>query len=206
MYLLLSRSKDELTAVIIDRNHSSCGNTTCSTCDAIGLEVDNFIIKENELDPARLRQRLDMGHLQQIRQKSFCPLCRLIVNIADRPLDQRLPSREIAEDSNCYLQWVIDGQEEHFSGGAANAKAELIPRTLRLLVYSEPQTFKDGYLVLLGSDAPSPLFFGRRVPTADLDVALIRRWLSACEMEHGDRCERPLVPPAKPTVPITLFG
>jgi Heterokaryon incompatibility protein (HET) len=161
--------------------------------------VDNFIIKENELDPARLHQKQDMGHLQQIRQKTFCPLCRLIVNIADRPLDQRLPSREIAEDSSCYLQWVIDGQEEQFGGGEANAKAELIPRTLRLLVYSEPQTFKDGYLVLLGSDAPSPLFFGRRVSTADLDVALIRRWLSACEKKHGARCERSLVPLTKPT-------
>lgn len=161
--------------------------------------MDDFIVKENEFDPARLSQRLDMGHLQQIREKNFCPLCRLIANIADRPLYQRLPSREIAKDSNCYLQWVIDGQEEQFSGGEANVKAKLIPRTLRLLVYSEPQTFKDGYLVLLESDAPSPLFFGRLVPTPDLDITLIRRWLSACEGEHGDRCERPLVPLTEPT-------
>jgi hypothetical protein len=161
--------------------------------------VDDFIVKENEFDPARLHQRLDMGHLQQIREKNFCPLCCLIVNIADRPLDQRLPSREIAEDSKCYLQWVIDGQEEQLVDGEANVKPELIPRTLRLLVYSEPQTFKDGYLVLLGSDAPSPLFFGRIVPSPDLDVALIRRWLSACEGKHGDRCERSLVPLTKPS-------
>jgi len=93
---------------------------------------------------------------------------------------------------------TFSGQEYKF-GGEGNVKAKLIPRTRRLLVYSEPQTFRDGYLVLLGSDAPSPLFFGRLVPTADLDVALIRRWLSACEMKHGGRCERPLVSPMKAT-------
>ena len=160
--------------------------------------MDDFVVKENELNPTRLRQRVDLGHLQYIREKSFCPLCRLIVNIADRPLDQRLPSREIADDSKCYLQLVIDGQEYDTGGHETNIKDKLIPRTRRLLVYSEPQTFKDGYLVLLGVDAPSPLFFGRQVPSPELDVALLRRWLSACELNHGDRCA-PLDMPSKTT-------
>jgi hypothetical protein len=109
-------------------------------------------------------------------------------------LDQRLPSRANADDSKCYLQWVIDGQEYKADADEADLKDKLTPRTRRLLVYSEPQTFKDGYLIPLGDDAPSPTFFGRLVPSADLDVVLLRRWLSICEAEHGDRCTLSLVP------------
>jgi len=156
--------------------------------------VEDFIVPEHESDSARLRQKVNLGPLHRIRENTSCPLCRLIVKIADRPLDQRLPSRAIAEDSRCYLQWVVDGQEYNTGTSGADLRDKLTPRTRRLWVYSEPQTFKDGYLILLGDDAPSPAFFGRLVPSADLDVALLRRWLSVCEAEHGDRCTLSLVP------------
>jgi hypothetical protein len=65
-----------------------------------------------------------------------------------------------------------------------------------LLVYSDPQAFKDGYIVLLAEDAPSPEFFGRRITSPDLlDAQLLRQWLHDCETTHGDECNESLVHP-----------
>lgn len=62
------------------------------------------------------------------------------------------------------------------------------------MIYSSPQAFKDGYLVLLADDAPSRAYFGRRLTTQDLlDARMLRQWLSDCEELHGPDCAESLV-------------
>ena len=90
----------------------------------------------------------------------------------------------------------MDGQED--LGPDPNRPGEHIfkQRTRRLLIYSDPQAFKDGYIVLLADDAPTREFLGRRIASHDLlDPQQLRRWLHDCETTHGMECEESLVHP-----------
>lgn len=134
-----------------------------------------------------------LGRLSQIRERTTCPCCRLILHIADRPLDQRNPSKIAAEDPTVYGRWIVDGQEE-VEDPARPGVLRYQGATRRLLVYSIPQTFKDGYLVLLADDAPKRAYFGRRLAAHDLlDAQMLREWLRTCEGLHGQGCEESLV-------------
>ena len=91
---------------------------------------------------------------------------------------------------------MVDGQED--LGPDPNRPGEHIfkQRTRRLLIYSDPQAFKDGYIVLLADDAPTREFLGRRIASHDLlDPQQLRRWLHDCETTHGKECEESLVHP-----------
>ena len=67
-------------------------------------------------------------------------------------------------------------------------------KTRRILVYSQPQAFKDGYAVLVADDAPFREYFGRVIASPDLlDAEQLRHWLSDCEAHHGSDCDRSLV-------------
>lgn len=135
-----------------------------------------------------------LGRLSQIQQRIHCPCCRLILRIADRPPDQRNPSHIIAaDDPVVYGRWVVDGQEE-VEDNARPGLRKYQPTTRRILIYSEPQVFKDGYLVLLADDAPFRAYFGRRLAAQDLlDADMLRFWLRDCERMHGPECEASLV-------------
>ena len=63
-------------------------------------------------------------------------------------------------------------------------------------MYSDPQVFKDGYLVPLADDAPFREYFGRKFTSPDLlDPQLLRQWLADCNNTHGSECEESLVHP-----------
>ena len=115
-----------------------------------------------------------------------------MLEIVDRPLDQRVPSSFYDEDASVWAKWVIDGQQEASEGTTA---ARFVPRTRRVVVYSEPQAFKDGYIALLNESAPFSEFFGRRLKHHDLlDAEVLKSWIRTCESEHGSICEDSLVP------------
>lgn len=132
--------------------------------------------------------------MSQIQRKTYCPFCRLVLEIADRPPDQRTPSLVADEDPACYARWVVDGLEDLGPDPDHPGEHHFKPRTRRLLIYSDPQTFKDGYIVLLAEDAPRPEWFGRRITSPDLlDPQQLRRWIHDCETTHGLECEESLV-------------
>lgn len=119
-----------------------------------------------------------------------------MLDIADRPFDQRVPTLHAGENAIVRARWVIDGQDDLGQSEEEPREHIFRPRTRRLLIYSEPQVFKDGYLVLLGDDAPYPDFFGRRVTSHDLlDVDVVKGWMKDCETHHGAECEESLVHP-----------
>ena len=136
-----------------------------------------------------------LGKLSSIRNKKYCPFCRLVLEIVDRPLDQRSPSQSYNDDAAVYAKWVIDGQEELFVGHAGSQQ-RFEPRTRRVLIYSEPQTFKDGYIALLNESAPFQDFFGRRLKSHDrIDFEVLKSWIRTCEHAHGQECDMSLVHP-----------
>ena len=94
------------------------------------------------------------------------------------------------DDPATFARWIVDGQDEEEHDG----KLAFRGKTRRILVYSQPQAFKDGYVVLLADDAPFREYFGRIVPSSDLlEPELLRGWLSDCETHHGPACDKSLV-------------
>lgn len=119
-----------------------------------------------------------------------------MLEVADRPSDQRTPSLIADDDPVIYARWVVDGQEDLGPDPDGQGEHRYRPRTRRILIYSDPQAFKDGYIVLLADDAPQRPWFGRQISSPDLlDVEQVRRWLHDCETTHGSECEDSLVHP-----------
>lgn len=173
-------------------------------CQRLDLNINSFIVSPGDNEKAYKIGYL--GLLSQIRLKTYCPFCRLVLEIADRPPDQRTPSHVDAENPTCYARWVVDGQEDLGSDPDRPGEHKFQPKTRRLLVYSSPQAFKDGYIVLLADDAPWREFFGRRITSPDLlNPALLRQWIFDCETTHGEECEESLVHADLLTEPKDVF-
>ena len=165
----------------------------CDYCKKLNLRVESFIVHSGDNEHERKNRLCWLGRLSHIHQRLHCPFCRLVLSIADRPLDQRAPSHVADEDPAVYARYVVDGQDE--IPGSRDIASCYKPRTRRILVYSDPQTFKDGYLVLLADDAPSRPYFGRPVTTqGQLDAEMLKQWLNDCETLHGPECNVSLVP------------
>lgn len=154
--------------------------------------MQSFIVRPNDNEHQRANKFAYLGRVSQVRQRTYCPFCRLVLHIADRPPDQRAPSQHIDDDAATFARWIVDGQDEEERDG----KLAFRGKTRRILVYSQPQAFKDGYVVLLADDAPFREYFGRIVPSSDLlDPELLRGWLADCETQHGCACDKSLVHP-----------
>ena len=155
--------------------------------------MKSFIVHPDDNEHQRANKFAYLGRLSQVRQRIHCPFCRLVIHIADRPSDQRAPSKsQLDDDPATYARWVVDGQDEEEQNGRPVYQG----KTRRVLVYSQPQAFKDGYVVLLADDAPFREYFGRVVPSSDLlDPDQLRHWLSDCERTHGKACDQSLVHP-----------
>lgn len=100
----------------------------------------------------------------------------------------------------------MDGQEDLGPDPDRPGEHHFKARTRRILIYSDPQTFKDGYIVLLADDAPRREWFGRRITSPDLlDTQQLRQWIHDCETTHGVECEESLVHPDLLGAPKDVF-
>lgn len=168
----------------------------CDFCTRLNLSVNAFIVDPKETTRNVGQTPRFLGKLSAIRRRRHCPVCRLVLEIVDRPLDQRSPSQSFIDDTNVFAKWVIDGQEEAEKDDDCTHEHRFTPRTRRVLVYSEPQAFKDGYICLLSESAPFKEFFGRRLKSHDLlDAEVVKRWIATCDNEHGQECAESLVHP-----------
>lgn len=194
----------------------------CEGCANLKLATDSFVVRSEENkrisgsaqirgfaaaesfvqsqpnSPRRIYNNIPqrLGPRSALRKRRYCPFCRLVLEIVDRPLDQRSPSQSIIEDVEVLAKWVVDGQEEVPSENGIWGQQRFIPRTRRVLIYSEPQAFKDGYIALSSDTAPFKDFFGRKLKSHDtLDPEFIKSWIRKCESEHGADCEESLVHP-----------
>ncbi|RVX75667.1 hypothetical protein B0A52_00023 [Exophiala mesophila] len=153
----------------------------CEICSRLDLRVQSFCVQEGDDEYAIAKRTRYLGH-------------------------QRTPSLVADDDPVVYARWVVDGQEDLGPDPDRPAEHRYRPRTRRILIYSEPQAFKDGYIVLLADDAPQRPWFGRQISSPDLlDVQQVRQWLHDCESTHGSECEDSLVHPDLLGVPKDVF-
>ncbi|KAI9717917.1 MAG: hypothetical protein M1812_004444 [Candelaria pacifica] len=165
----------------------------CNTCRALNLTVEKFLVSLGDEGQVNNDQSRQLGSLFDIRRKTFCPFCRLVVKAAARSPLPIPPNSSIEKQGPmCYVRWLIDGQQQDRTKN--HKELEYLARTRRIHLYSEPKAFGDAYLVLLADDAPSPLFFGRIMPRDATDFPLLRQWSSLCERCHGLVCNEPLTP------------
>jgi Heterokaryon incompatibility protein (HET) len=150
-------------------------------------------VDENtEIAPSdKLREKV-LGTLDSIRRKNKCAFCRLVARCADAPWEDPPPTRASDVETICFMRWVIDGQLSDKSESKVGSGYRA--RTRRIHIFSRPQSFKDAYLVLLAEDAPTPIFFGRKILQAEANFTMLKRWYTACEQYHGEECERALSP------------
>ncbi|KAI9797296.1 MAG: hypothetical protein M1835_001314 [Candelina submexicana] len=168
--------------------------TLCEVCQTLHLHVERFVvIPQDEAQNDDDDGPRQLGFLVDIRKKTFCPFCRLVVNAANRLRPQVLHNTATGQQGpRCYMRWLIDGQQIVRTG---NDEENIYrARTRRIHIYADPPVFRDAYLALLADDAPSPLYFGRIIPNYETDFSLLRQWPSLCERYHGVVCNEPLTP------------
>jgi hypothetical protein len=163
----------------------------CSVCQAFGLSPSDFY--GVHVDNGRSLSKDDTYHagfLTDIRNRTYCPLCRLMIRAVEDS------SIELIKDERFYeirLMWPY--QETRLLSLPR-------PRGLRLscLPWSIPRDERAGFqhsgarmneLNILEEDLPNDsLKYGcaRRIDNLQIDFSCSTRWLELCKTTHGACC------------------
>lgn len=190
-----------------NRDESDSANSLCQRCSELELSRDKFIVRNQDTkpgleryDPAGL-QATQLGLLDEIYQRTECPLCRLIFRATSSQDGQGLGTVGYdgltikGERVSCFLEWQLDGRE---------ARDEDLPshpwkaKTRRIRVFSKVAAFPDAHIVLTEKASQrDPSFFGQRIHSAEVDIDLLRRWMKLCENYHGASCHDPQTRPVE---------
>lgn len=149
------------------RNITEHASILCDTCTELPLQV-----LFNADDPSFKQDahpRLNFGRLDQIRQKTTCPLCRIIVAaIYDK---DRGDGTYHEPDQEITLRWES-------SSGPAGAFAINYQHGTRICFVKDSTK--------LGPANPLKSFLTTTEPR--LAFHRVQRWLSACMCDHGHNC------------------
>jgi Heterokaryon incompatibility protein (HET) len=125
--------------------------------------------------------RFELGTSDQIRRRSFCPFCRLVLAaIADNTLGTTSSFQATGSQDEYFVEWMLDGRIEETSH-----------RTRRLRL-GGPQGFRPAYIVLVEEQNSPISFLGRYVDPRSAALPKLKQWLEACERDHGATCEQPV--------------
>ncbi|KDR74962.1 hypothetical protein GALMADRAFT_570303 [Galerina marginata CBS 339.88] len=170
-------------------------DSLCDTCRALDLNPRRFVVgpstdNEETNQPEEPEPDINLGLVQDIKNKPHCPFCRLIL----AALGPNTPTVEDGEQVAVTMSWDTDGPTPDI-----NAPWNRIPK-IRIL---RPYAQKEGggwvsaslnlfpEITLLANDSPTPskTFFSR-VISDQIDFAMVQNWLSTCETLHGDQCNK----------------
>lgn len=118
-----------------------------------------------------------LGRIQDLAAQEDCPLCRLVIKCLDKELAENAP------ETVYHLNWddmYGDDISRHSKGGS---------RCL-YISYGSPLPWGPRFF-LLAADAPSELCLGR-VVHQEINIQLLRRWMSMCDEWHGAECQEPV--------------
>ncbi|KAF8878812.1 heterokaryon incompatibility protein-domain-containing protein [Gymnopilus junonius] len=169
------------------------GDSLCDTCKKLDLSPRRFIILPSDKERANKPNNptIDLGHVDDLKRKPHCPLCRLIL-VA---LGSDVPSTEKGKPLTVAIKWDTDGSipdinrpEHHIpkirilKPSIQNADGQRIHRSG---LNSEPE------ITMLANDSPTPYhtFFVRSIRD-QIDFGMVRNWLSMCRTWHGSHCDR----------------
>lgn len=182
-------------------NHQLCKN--CATINirqyfqhALHSRVD----KSNFVGPTK--DALKLGTFESLHKRSSeCCLCRLVVKaICNRRIGRKRKIESIIAESQkaqtpieCWLYSYCFADSNR--GDVKSAKAYRIGIATQMKEEGACACEEHaGDIQLLATDARnlglSELFHGRSVDTAKLDMELPQSWISHCEREHKELCEK----------------
>lgn len=156
----------------------------CDTCQALDWSASSFVVQpnDNEEDFEKIHE---LGNLRDVCLKTYCPLCRLVVQAVGGPFSEPY---DYIQGFKCEINWQLDGSVT----GAEGFQAPMLQINAvgTSAASTWPASFNEfGRLVLLADDAPSPLFFGRLLKENQVNFRLIKKWLRLCKTWHGSDCD-----------------
>jgi len=170
----------------------------CDTCKGLGLNPGQFVVlpsdnkKGNEPDDL---SELQLGLVKDIKKKSHCPLCRLVLTA----FGGEVPSEAYGEEVVVTLTWKTEGPRPD-----VNQPWNHIPQIRALqpgawtqggkyISYESKHSFAE--IRLLANDAPIPnkAFFIRLIHD-QIDFAKVRNWLTMCAIWHKEECDESPLP------------
>lgn len=172
------------------------GNQLCDTCKLLKLSPRRFVVLPGDKEWNKPNQPDDLsisfGNVSDIKEKKFCPLCRLVLHALG---GARVPSFEDGEPVRVDLSWNTDGPRPD-----ASAPWSHVPEIRTLRPYA--RKLSGGYIrseslnlfpeiTLLADDSPIPsaTYFVRPIGAEQIDFSLARKWLSICESHHDKTCQ-----------------
>ena len=142
-----------------------------------------FIVCPDEKNAADYDAIYPLGFLDEIRQKTDCPLCRLVILSCGGRL--ALDSAgEYTKDITCEISW----------DPYRYILREKTPQIRYLSVQlsgGDLSTFEVFHALVPFADNER-LFFGRRIKERQVDFELLKNWLGWCQEWHGESCDKPI--------------
>ncbi|KAF8971554.1 heterokaryon incompatibility protein-domain-containing protein [Flammula alnicola] len=168
-------------------------DSLCDTCTALDLTPTRFIILPGDIEaeiPVETPDELSiqLGFVDDIRRKSHCPFCRLVL----RALGPGLPSFEDGERVSVVMSWNTDGPNPT---GLNRIPQIRVLRPFAVKEDNAPVRAKglnvSPEITLVANDAPTPSksFFVRFIKD-QIDFEMVSNWLAICRIKHGIKCNR----------------
>ncbi|TFK34154.1 heterokaryon incompatibility protein-domain-containing protein [Crucibulum laeve] len=178
-----------------DGDIASPTDSLCDVCKDLNLSPSRFIVlpSDNETQNKPHDPNINMGTVKDIRSRSHCPFCRLILVALG---GKEVPDEEDGKDVSVVMSWSTDGirpdvnqpwnhipQIRTLNPYAQKGKGEYVG-SRRLNLFPE--------ITLLANDSPTDLkaFFVRPIRDDCIDFSVVRNWLSLCERYHGESCNK----------------
>ncbi|OCK95425.1 HET-domain-containing protein [Cenococcum geophilum 1.58] len=174
------------------------GDKLCDICKALKLGPKRFIVHQSENQKKNKPDKADisLGQVTSIRNKSFCPLCRLVIASLG---GTKVPDFEDDEPVCVVMSWNTNGpipdpeqpwnhipQIRVLRPYAKKVGGGFV-REVRLNMFPE--------ITLLANDAPvsEKTFLVRLVEQEKIDFDIVRNWMSICKSQHGAACNKAMI-------------
>ncbi|KAK4197113.1 HET-domain-containing protein [Triangularia verruculosa] len=174
------------------------GDNLCHVCKKLKLSPRRFVVLPGDKEwnrgnkPDKLN--LDLGKVHDMKEKTDCPLCRLILQSLGGP--DQIPTAVDGESVVVLMSWNTNGPRPN-PAAPWNHIPEV--RMLRPYARTESGNYVDGLnlfpeITLLANDSPtdSVAYFIRPIRPSMIDFSLVRKWLGYCQEHHGQKCWRNL--------------
>ncbi|TFK34984.1 heterokaryon incompatibility protein-domain-containing protein [Crucibulum laeve] len=171
----------------------------CDVCRALELSAERFIVLPGDKDTGDESDKLDisLGLVQDIRKKSTCPFCRLVIAALG---ENEVPAKIDGEMVHVLMSWNNDGVDPLNEEDPASRSIPQI-RILRPYVVKESGRFVESdrlpnfpEITLVADDAPasaaSTALLVRPIKQDQIDFKMVKNWLSLCERHHGKSCSK----------------
>lgn len=157
-------------------------NMLYSVCESLHVTLDKFIIVDpghsgilarptglpryrvlkDSYDPSGL-QTVELGHLDDIYRKHYCPFCRLVFEATHGDTVPGIGVDGLSGERKrvkCYMAWQLDARVQDISLATNAGVANLTVKTRRIRILSLSNMFPDAYISLLDEFGEASSYLG----------------------------------------------